>query len=110
VSYTLVRMAPAVRLLDVQAFAAASGLHPEMVHRLVALGLLEPVRDPTGDLWFPPAQLVAAARIQRLRAGFSLNYAALGLVIELLDRVAALESQLRAARRGDQARSTRIGG
>jgi hypothetical protein len=110
VTYALVRPVPSVRLLDQETFAAASGLHPEMVLRLVALGLLDPVRDADGKLWFPPAQLVAVARIQRLRAGFSLNYAALGLVIDLLDRVAALEAQLRMTRRGDQTRSSGIGG
>jgi hypothetical protein len=46
-------------------------------------------------LWFSPSQLAAAARLQRLRAGFSLNYAALGLVVALLDRVAELEAALR---------------
>jgi hypothetical protein len=38
--------------------------------------------------------------MQRLRAGFALNYAALGLVADLLDRIAALEEALRRARRG----------
>jgi hypothetical protein len=40
------------------------------------------------------------ARVQRLRAGFALNYAAVGLVADLLDRIAALEAALRRARRG----------
>jgi hypothetical protein len=35
------------------------------------------------------------ARIQRLRAGFALNYAALGLVLDLLDRLEAAEASLR---------------
>ena len=39
-----------------------------------------------------PAQLAAVARLQRLRAGFALNYAALGLVLDLLDRIAVLEA------------------
>jgi hypothetical protein len=33
--------------------------------------------------------------MQRLRAGFALNYAALGLVIDLLDRIAVLEAAAR---------------
>jgi hypothetical protein len=74
------------------AFADAVGLHPELVRRLVALGLLEATSDAAGELWFPPTQLLAAARLQRLRAGFALNYAALGLVAQLLDRIADLES------------------
>jgi hypothetical protein len=66
-----------------------------MAHRLVALGLLEPVRDSAGELWFGRDQLLAVARIQRLRVGLGLNYSSLGLVVDLLDRVAELERQLR---------------
>jgi hypothetical protein len=83
------------RLLDLDTFCRASAAHPDLVRRLVALGLLEPQRDAVGELWFAPSQLVAMARIQRLRAGLGLNYAALGLVIDLLDRVALLERELR---------------
>jgi hypothetical protein len=66
-----------------------------MAHRLVALGLLEPVRDSAGELWFGRDQLLAVARIRRLRVGLGLNYSSLGLVADLLDRVAELERQLR---------------
>ncbi|MGZ4753898.1 MAG: chaperone modulator CbpM [Acidimicrobiia bacterium] len=82
--------------LDLQSFSRAVGLHPEIVHHLIALGLLETTRTTTGELWFAPDQVAAAARIRRLRAGFGLNYAAIGLVVDLLDRVARLEAALRA--------------
>jgi hypothetical protein len=39
------------------------------------------------------------ARIQRLRSGLSLNYAAIGLVLDLLDRIDVLEAQVRSQRR-----------
>jgi hypothetical protein len=78
--------------LDLEAFARAASLHPDVVRRFVALGLLEASNDAAGQLWFAPAQLSAVARLQRLRAGFGLNYAALGLVVDLLDRIARLES------------------
>jgi chaperone modulatory protein CbpM len=90
--YTLIR----VSQLNLDSFAARAGMHPELVRRLVALGLLEPTRDASGRLWFAAPQLRAAARIQRLRAGLSLNYAALGVVMDLLDRVEVLETALRA--------------
>jgi hypothetical protein len=83
------------RRLSLEAFARATGLHPDLVRRLVELGLLTATRDAAGELWFPPAQLAVASRIQRLRAGFALNYAALGLVVELLDRIDHLEAALR---------------
>jgi len=80
---------------DKVAVNTAAVRDPDLVRRLVALGLLEPERDAAGELWFTPAQLIALARIQRLRAGLGLNYAAIGVVVELLDRVADLERQLR---------------
>jgi chaperone modulatory protein CbpM len=83
------------RRLDLESFSHAAGLHPDLVRRFVALGLLDATTDGRGGLWFSPSQLAAAARLQRLRAGFSLNYAALGLVVALLDRVAELEAALR---------------
>jgi len=82
-------------MLDLDQFARATGLHPEMVRRFVALGLLEPSRGARGELLFPRSQLRVAARVQRLRAGFALNYAAVGLVCDLLDRIEQLESALR---------------
>jgi hypothetical protein len=82
--------------LDLETFSRAANVHPELVRRFVALGLIDATRDAAGELWFPPPQLAAVARLQRLRAGFSLNYAALGLVADLLDQVATLQAQLRA--------------
>src|SRR3954469_20364203 len=76
-------------------FAQAPGLPPALVRRFIALGLLNVDRDPTGEPRLPRSELAAAARLQRLRAGFALNYAALGLVADLLDRIAALEAAAR---------------
>jgi chaperone modulatory protein CbpM len=85
--------------LSLDEFARLSGLHPDLIRRLMALGLIEAYRDPAGALWFPRGELAAVARVQRLRAGFALNYAAIGLVTDLLDRIAVLEAALRGARR-----------
>jgi chaperone modulatory protein CbpM len=95
VTYALVR-APR---LDLDEFAAAAGLHPDLVRRLVALGVLDATRDSAGCVWFSRSQLAAVGRIQRLRAGFALNYAATGLVIDLLDRIAVLEAAMRRRQR-----------
>jgi hypothetical protein len=102
-SYAIVRLTPADRV-DLETFAHAAGLHADLVRRLVALGLLDARTDAAGRVSLPLSQLAAVGRIQRLRAGLSLNYAALGLVIDLLDRIAELEAALRARPRA--ARST----
>lgn len=95
-SYALVRTSPqTVGLLDFATFCRLAGMHPDLVRRLLALGILEPEHEQAGTLWFRRDQLAAVARIRRLRAGLGLNYAALGLVVDLLDRVAELERELR---------------
>jgi chaperone modulatory protein CbpM len=100
VTYALARPAR----LDIESFARATGTHPDLVRRLVTLGVIDAETDPAGRLWFAPAQCAAMARVQRLRAGFALNYAAIGLVADLLDRIAALETAARSssARDGGQ--------
>jgi chaperone modulatory protein CbpM len=81
--------------LTLEGFARQAGMHPELVRRFVALGLVDAYRDTAGELWFRPAALVRIARVQRLRAGLSLNYAAIGLILDLLDRIDELEAASR---------------
>ena len=99
-SYAIVRAAQtSLEQLSLEEFAVLSGLHPDLIRRLVVLGLIEAHRDTAGQLWFSRSELAEVARMQRLRAGFALNYAAIGLVTDLLDRIAVLEAALRAAQR-----------
>jgi chaperone modulatory protein CbpM len=81
--------------LDLESFALVTGTHPDLVCRLVTLGVLDAETDSAGRLWFAPSQRAAMARAQRLRAGFALNYAAIALVTDLLDRIAVLEAAAR---------------
>jgi hypothetical protein len=67
---------------DAARLASESGLHPELVRHLIALGL------GSGD----GAQLRRAAR---LRSDLGLNYAGAVLACELLARIDALEARLR---------------
>jgi DNA-binding transcriptional MerR regulator len=78
--------------MQLDVLATRCGLHPDVVRRLVALGLIACRQDASGDLWFDPSALVMIGRIQRLRIGLGLNYAAIGLVLDLLDRIEELES------------------
>jgi hypothetical protein len=93
------------RRLDLDSFAGAAGLHPDLVRRFVALGLLDAVRARTANFGSRRAA-AAAARLQRLRSGFALNYSALGLVVDLLDRVDALEAALRKRSRPTKGQSS----
>jgi chaperone modulatory protein CbpM len=84
--------------MDLHTFARRSGLHPVTVRRFVELGLLPCQRNPRGQLRFDASALRIAARIQRLRIGLGLNYTAIGLVLDLLDRIEELESGTRQRR------------
>jgi hypothetical protein len=99
--------------LTLEAFARASGLHPELVTQLLRLGLIEADYDSAGRPYLEPSQLARVARIQRLRAGLSINYAAVGLVLDLLDRIDTLETELRSRpeiRRSENRRPENPGG
>jgi hypothetical protein len=93
--YALARRAT-VPGLTVEQFAAVTGLHPGLVARLVALGLLDTHLGPADRVLLAPTQVARAARIMRLRAGLGLNYTAVGVVLDLLDRIHELEAALHA--------------
>ncbi|MGY1782839.1 chaperone modulator CbpM [Geodermatophilus sp. SYSU D01036] len=101
--YPLVRR-PAAILLGEEEFARRCELHPDLVRRFWALGLIPAACHADGSLWFSPAQVPAVARLQRLHASLPLNYAALGLVCDLLDRITDLETALRVRGRTEPVR------
>ncbi|MET8177501.1 chaperone modulator CbpM [Streptomyces sp. NPDC005336] len=91
------------RRLSLETVAGRTGLHPHLVQRFVALGLVDAERDAAGRLVFAPSATATLARVQRLRAGLCLNYASIGLVLDLLDRIDRLEAALRrSGARSDQ--------
>jgi chaperone modulatory protein CbpM len=94
-SYAIVRR-PRPAVLTVEQFATAAGLHPQLVARLVALGLLDGHPGPTGAVLLPAGQVTRAAKVVRLRTDLGLTYTAVGLVLDLLDRIDDLEAALRA--------------
>ncbi|MGB8941259.1 MAG: chaperone modulator CbpM [Streptomyces sp.] len=106
--YPLVRVyrtGPSAYQLTLAKVADRSGLPPELVGRFVALGLVDAERDARGRLWFRPSAPYAIARVQRLRTGLGLNYAAIGVVLDLLDRVELLETALRHSERAAKERT-----
>jgi DNA-binding transcriptional MerR regulator len=84
--------------LSLDSYARITGVHPDLIRRLVALGLLEITRDAEGNLWFDPSQVREMATIQRLHLRLNLSYASLGLVMDLLDRISELERSQRRSR------------
>jgi chaperone modulatory protein CbpM len=83
------------RRLSLDRLAQASGVHPQLIVRFLQLGLLDAKRDSSGRLWLDPDSVARVARVQRLHLQLSLNYAAIGLVLDLLDRIDELERRER---------------
>jgi len=82
-------------LLTLPEVAYLSKLHPELVARFVALGLLEPKkRSGTGEPLFDTEAVLTARKIWRLRHQLGINYVGIGLVLDLLDRIETLERQI----------------
>lgn len=76
----------AIILADVPALARRSGLHPDLVRRLIALDAVDPLD------WDAAARL---ARLMRLRRDLGLNVAGAALVCDLLVRIEELEARRR---------------
>ncbi len=81
--------------IEFDVFARVCDLHPEMLDRLIALGLLEAVTDADGRRWFDRRQVAAVGRIRRLRSGLRLSYSTIAVVVPLIDRIDELEEELR---------------
>jgi MerR family transcriptional regulator/heat shock protein HspR len=72
------------------------GLHPDLVERFVSLGLIDSVeRDINGDPLFHVDVVPLIRRIMRLRNQLGVNYAGIGVILDLMARIESLESHIR---------------
>ncbi len=84
--------APAVEL---EVLAREAGLHPELVRRLLALGLVETSGGTAEAPRFPRDAAAQLARAARLRRDLGIDYAGAVLAAQLLARIEDLEDRLR---------------
>ncbi|MBW1974013.1 MAG: MerR family transcriptional regulator [Deltaproteobacteria bacterium] len=84
------------KYLRCEQVASICGVHPELIERFVKLGLIDPTdRDPVNESWlFPPEVVPIVKRIIRLRRDLGINYAGIGVVLELLNRLEELERRI----------------
>ena len=86
------------RALTVGELAELSGLAEAVLRELIDYGAIEPL-DPRAVTWTFSAQVILRARTaSRLQRDFDLDAHALSVVLRFLERVEALEAQVRALR------------
>lgn len=94
--YYLTVSRPSLRrngLLSLVETARQSRVHPELLERLVDLGLIEP-QQYRPEMLFAPEAVADVCRALRLRNQLGINWNGVGLVMELLDRIRDLENEL----------------
>jgi chaperone modulatory protein CbpM len=82
------------RTASVETLALEAGLHPDLVLRLVRLGLIEPIAGTQAEPLFASDAAARLARAVRLRRDFGIDYAGAVLASELLARIEQLERRL----------------
>ena len=79
-------------LMPLEDAARRLGLHPDIVQRFLEFGLLEPAEVTGGaEIMLDPVALRRIGVIQRLRYDLGINLAGIGVILELLDRIDALQ-------------------
>ena len=88
----IIQRKPDWRPLSLEEVASRCGLHPLLVERFVAIGLIDSVEGEPNQ--FAPEVTLRLKRALRLRRDLGLSYNSSALVLELLDRIEALERRL----------------
>ena len=78
-------------LMPLEDAAKRLGLHPDIVRRFLDFGLLEPAEMTGTQIMFDPVALHRIRVIQRLRCDLGINLAGIGVILELLDKIDALQ-------------------
>lgn len=84
-------------LLRLRHIARQCDVHPETVNRFVRLGLIDPAEGAgqDGEWLFTRETIGMIRKILRLRNELGINFAGIGVVLDLLSRLEELETRLR---------------
>ena len=72
-------------------------IETELVERLVAEGIIEPIRQEDSILYFTQSCVKRTRVVMSLRSDLGVNLAGAALALELLERIEELQSRLRRA-------------
>lgn len=78
--------------LTLDDLALHADMHPALVERLVEFGLITPIRQEAGTL-FDPSVVSRLRTIARLRQNLGINLAGVSVILDLVDKVCALQRE-----------------
>jgi MerR family transcriptional regulator, heat shock protein HspR len=79
--------------LTLEALATACNLHPDVVERYVEIGLVEP-RRVEAERVFGYGEVLRVRSIQRLRRELGVNLNGVAVILDLTDRIRALQREI----------------
>jgi DNA-binding transcriptional MerR regulator len=101
IRYPLVPRRTSRERLTLEAVAARVGLHPGLVERFVEFGLVEPAERTGAEMRFDAACLPRLIAISRLRTDLGVNLQGVAVILDLVDRLAAIQRELEWLRQRD---------
>ncbi len=87
--------------LTLEDLASEAGVHPELVEKFVSYGLIEAAAECGGRPLFARSAVERLRSIIRLRRDLGVNLPGIAVILEMRDRIRALEEELERLRRGE---------
>jgi DNA-binding transcriptional MerR regulator len=91
--YEIVIRRSEIQHLTLAALAERADMHPALVERFVECGLIEPSARQGTEMLFDPTSVPRLCTIKRLRENLGINIAGIAVVLDLLDRIRALQRE-----------------
>jgi DNA-binding transcriptional MerR regulator len=91
--YDIVLCRHETQQLTLDALAAHAGMHPGLVQEFVELGLIEPIASDGVRSVFDASAVPRLRTIGRLRKTLGINVAGIAVILELLDKLCALQRE-----------------
>jgi hypothetical protein len=80
--------------VTLEVLAARADLHPALVESFVEFGLIEPVERVGAQLLFDSSCVVRLHTIMRLRRDLGANLPGVAVILDMLDRITALQREI----------------
>jgi DNA-binding transcriptional MerR regulator len=79
--------------MTLDSLASSAGIHPDLVRQFLEFGLIEPVERVGDRILFDLSSVSRLQKIQRLRRDTGVNLAGIAIILDLVDRLYALQRE-----------------